>query len=197
MTVAAILAGGRARRLGGRDKCALRIGGDTFLRRQVRTIAPVVRRVIVVGYAGSQPLPGDVAAIPDRVPGAGPLAGLDAALEAAAGDDVLLLACDMPFVSRALSRHLLALGRDSKWNAVVPRTDRGYHPLCAVYSASCRDIVRDRLARGRLRMIELLGELRVRTVEGQELAQFGDARRLLANVNTDADLAALEALQNH
>ncbi|SRR5579872_3170135 len=197
MAVAAILAGGRARRLGGRDKSALRIGDDTFLMRQVRAFAPVVRQVIIVGYTGSHPVPGEVAAVPDRIPGAGPLGGLDAALDAAAGDDVLLLACDMPLVPAALGRHLLTLDRDSEWNAVVPRTDRGYHPLCAVYTASCREIVRDRLARGQLRMIELLGELRVRTVEGQELAQFGDARRLLANVNTDADLAALEALQNH
>jgi hypothetical protein len=46
-------------------------------------------------------------------------------------------------------------------------------------------------------MIDLLEDLQVRTVERLELAQFGDATHLLANVNTDADLAALEALQDH
>jgi molybdenum cofactor guanylyltransferase len=197
MAVAAILAGGRGRRLGGRDKSALRVADETILARQVRTIAPVVGRVFLVGYRGTQALPEGVTAVPDRVDNAGPLAGLDAALAAAGGEDVLLLACDMPNVSAELARYLGSLCATRKWNAVVPRTDRGYHPLCAVYSESCQGVVRDRLDRGRLPMSELLGDLRVRTVEGAELAQFGDAAHLLTNVNTDADLAALEALQNH
>ena len=197
MAVAAILAGGRARRLGGRDKSALRIGNETILERQIRIIGPIVSQLFVVGSRGGQPLPEGVTGVADRVPDSGPLGGLDAALSAANGNDVLLLACDMPCVSAALARHLVALADRAEWNAVVPRTNRGYHPLCAVYSASCRGAVQSRLDHRQLRMIDLLEEMRVRAVEEQELAQFGDVTHLLANVNTDADLAALEALQNH
>jgi molybdopterin-guanine dinucleotide biosynthesis protein A len=197
MAVAAILAGGRARRLTGRDKSALRIGGHTILERLLDALTPVVQRVLLVGYTGNQAIPADVQMVHDRSPDHGPLGGLDAALAAADGDDVLLVACDMPNVSTALAGRLIALVDRSLWNAVVPRTDRGYHPLCAVYSPACHEAVQRRLGRRQLRMIDLVEELQVRRVEDRELAQFGDAAHLLTNVNTDADLAALEALQNH
>ena len=47
-----------------------------------------------------------------------------------------------------------------------------------------------------LRMRDLLGDLRVRTVEFEELAQFGAPERLLANINTYADLDALGSLSH-
>jgi molybdopterin-guanine dinucleotide biosynthesis protein A len=183
--------------MGGRDKSALNVGGTTILTRQLRAVTPVVSRVLLVGYRGTQKLPEGVTAVPDRVEAGGPLGGLDAALVAACGDDLLLLACDMPNVTTAFAEYLVHLAHESTWNAVVPRTNRGYHPLCAAYSASCHEAVQTRLGRGQLRMIDLLEDLHVRTVECLELAEFGDVAHLLANVNTDADLAALEALQDH
>ena len=45
MTSAAILAGGRARRFGGRDKSALLVGGRTILERQIDALDGVVDRI--------------------------------------------------------------------------------------------------------------------------------------------------------
>jgi len=91
--------------------------------------------------------------------------------------------------------HLIHLRGDA--DAVVPRTERGYHPLCAVYAQSCRRPVERRLDEGSLRMQDLLGELKVQVVSERELDAFGESDRLLANVNTLADLDALESLRNH
>ena len=38
---------------------------------------------------------------------------------------------------------------------VVPKTERGYHPLCAVYTPACLEPVARRLADGRLKLTEL------------------------------------------
>ncbi len=46
-------------------------------------------------------------------------------------------------------------------------------------------------------MQELLDDLRIRTVDGPELASFGEPESLLANVNTRAALEALESQQSH
>jgi molybdopterin-guanine dinucleotide biosynthesis protein A len=194
MTSAAILAGGRARRFDGRDKTQLRLEGRTILERQIEAIQPCTSRIFIVGYRGDARLPRGVAALADREADRGPLGGLDAALAATDGN-VLLLACDMPHVSGGLLSRLTELvdGVD----AVVPRTEDGYHPLCAVYAQSCRERVRYRLERGQLRMVDLLHDLRLRVVDRSEIAPFGRADRLLANVNTQADLDALESLQNH
>jgi molybdopterin-guanine dinucleotide biosynthesis protein A len=55
MTTAAILAGGQARRMAGRDKSQLRIDGRTVLERQVDALNGLVARIWLVGYRGSPP----------------------------------------------------------------------------------------------------------------------------------------------
>jgi len=189
---AAILAGGRATRFGGRDKSALVVGGITILERQIAALASVSDDLLLVGAARDAR---DARAIPDLVAGCGPLGGLQAALTAARHDRVFVVACDMPHVEAPLVRHLAALAGDA--DAVVPRTERGYHPLCAVYARGCLAAVTRHLAERRFRMADLLASLRVRVVETADLEAFGDPQRLLANVNTPAEYAGVEALQGH
>jgi molybdopterin-guanine dinucleotide biosynthesis protein A len=222
---AAILAGGLATRLGGRDKSALLVDGRTILDRQIDVLAPLVDDLMIVGHGatvaqGFQPSDrspalrqahgapssprGETAAphlipgarvIADIVPGCGPLGGLHAALTAARSDVLFLVACDMPYVSSALVEHLLSLAGDA--DAVVPQTERGYHPLCAVYTRACLEPAAAQLADRRLKMLELLHRVRLRAVPIEEIRRFGAPDRLLANVNTPADYAGLETLQGH
>lgn len=189
----AILSGGQARRMGGRDKSRLLIDGRTLLAHQLDVLGPCVRRTWLVGRQAPSPDP-RAESLPDRTPGMGPLGGLDAALTAAGGDAVLLLACDLPNVTTPLLVHLVGLSAGV--DAVVPRTERGYHPLCAVYGPSCGAAVRRRLELGALRMRDLLGDLRVRTVDADDLTRFGSPDHLMFNINTVADLDALNSLSH-
>lgn len=191
----AILAGGRARRFGGRDKSTILIRGRAILDRQIAEAMLVTDDVMLVGAVPGPDRTTAVRPVQDRVPGSGPLAGLDAALAAARDEHVAVIACDMPFVSAALLAFML--DRAGAWDAVVPRTERGYHPLCAVYARACGAAVARHLAEGRLRMLDLLDELRVRAVSVAELGAFGNPDRLLANVNTPAEHDALETLLGH
>jgi molybdopterin-guanine dinucleotide biosynthesis protein A len=195
MTGAAILAGGHSRRLGGRDKSQLRVGGRTILERQIDALGGIVDRIWLAGYRGVAPIGLPLTPIADRVPGCGPLSGLDAALAAADGGSILLLACDLPNVTGRLLHYLIS--RLPGADVVVPRSERGYHPLCAAYAASCRLPVQLRLEAGAFRVRDLLDDLTVRVVDATELAQFGEVDHLLANVNTQADLDALESQRNH
>jgi molybdopterin-guanine dinucleotide biosynthesis protein A len=195
MTSAAILAGGDARRFGGRDKTQLRLNGRTILDRQRDALRGIVDRIFLIGYRGDLAGTAEMTVVPDRIAGHGPLGGLETALAAAGTDNVLLLACDMPNLTRQLLAFLAGALKDA--DAVVPCSERGYHPLCAVYAQSCRMAVETRLQRGQLRMTDLLADLRLRVVDAGELAPFGDPGQLLANLNSQADLDAAESLGNH
>jgi molybdopterin-guanine dinucleotide biosynthesis protein A len=179
---AAILAGGGATRFGGRDKRALVVDGRTMFERQLSALARVTGDIIVVGTP----------AIPDLVPGRGPLGGLHSAFEATTGDVLLLVACDMPFLSAPFLSYLAS--QCVNVDAAVPQTERGYHPLCAAYARSCRPVVTARLADGRLAMKDLLTDLRVRVIAADDINRFGPRHRLLANVNTPDDLDRLDIL---
>ena len=196
---AAILAGGQATRFGGRDKSALLVEGRAILDRQIAALAPLTDDLLIVGgRSGDMARGAEVAqprVIQDIVRGCGPLGGLHAALTAARGNAVMLVACDMPYLSTPFLAFLLSLALEA--DVVVPQSERGYHPLCAVYAHACLEPAAARLADRRLKMRELIDSVRTRIVRVDEIRQFGDPDRLLANVNTPADYAGLEALQGH
>jgi molybdopterin-guanine dinucleotide biosynthesis protein A len=133
--------------------------------------------------------------VADEVPRCGPLGGLRAALAACRGEVLFLVACDMPFVTAPFVRYLFSLA--SAADIVVPRTDHGYHPLCAVYAEGCLDHIDQQLAERRLKMSDLFSDATVRVVETVEIERFGSPHHLLANVNTRADYAGLTALPGH
>jgi molybdopterin-guanine dinucleotide biosynthesis protein A len=196
MCSAAILTGGRARRFHGADKSALVVEGRPILDRQVAALTAVagLQEILLVGGAQTDPR---ARTISDRIPNAGPLGGIHAALStlppAPADATMFVLACDMPYVSTPLISHLLSLARTA--DMVVPRTDRGYHPLCAVYTRACLEPIARLLADGRLKVMNILDEVRVRVVAAEELDRFGECHRLLSNVNTPVEHAALQDSQ--
>ena len=196
MPSAAILAGGHASRFGGRDKSALIVGGLPILDRQMAELEAVSDDVmLVVGECAPATVPARIRVVRDRVPECGPLGGLDTALAAARHDALVLVACDMPFVTARLLGHLLSL--TSEADAIVPRTERGYHPLCAAYTRACQPAIAQRLDRRQLRMMDFLADVRVRVVSAKELQALGDHHRLLANVNTPAEYDGLDLTIGH
>ena len=192
MWSAAILAGGRARRFGGRDKSALIVHGKSILEHQMALLTTLTDDVMIVGARNA---PRAARLVADRVPGCGPLGGLHAALAEARGRATIVVACDMPYLSAPFLAHLLALTDEA--DAVVPRTDRGYHPLCAAYTPACLAPAAARLAEGRMTMVDLFEDVRVRAVTTVEIARFGNSDRLLTNVNTPAEYGGLEAFHGH
>ena len=69
--------------------------------------------------------------------------------------------------------------------------------MCAVYTRACLEPAAAQLADRQLKMRELVDRMRTRVVPIEDIRRFGDPHRLLANVNTPADYAGLEALQGH
>jgi len=186
---AAILAGGRARRLGGADKARLAIGGARIIDRQLAALAAVADDIRIVAndrerYAGL-----GLRVIADVVPEAGPLGGLYSALLDATHDRMLILACDLPFVTPALLQRLVEeSGTGEEIDAVVPRSARGLEPLCALYFRRCAGRVLARIERGELAVGGLAADLRVHELGPEALAPYDDGS-LFENVNTPHDHA--------
>jgi molybdopterin-guanine dinucleotide biosynthesis protein A len=90
----------------------------------------------------------------------------------------------MPYITTALVRRLFSELRDA--DIVVTQTDRGYHPLCAVYTRACVDPIARRLADRKLKVMDLFADVRTRVV-----TLMNADLRLVANVNTPEEFAAL------
>ncbi|MGE5198812.1 MAG: molybdenum cofactor guanylyltransferase [Rhodospirillaceae bacterium] len=189
MQTAAILAGGRARRLGGRDKSRLVVGGRTILARQLDVLQRVVPRIVIVANEPDAFADAGVPVVPDAVPGNGSLGGIYTAL-AHAGGPVLILACDMPFVTAPFLARLIEAGQEA--DIAIPRGHDGYQPLCAHYAPACAGPLRRRIERGALKVVDLMADVRVRELGPDEIQPFDADGLLLLNVNTADDLVRAE-----
>jgi molybdopterin-guanine dinucleotide biosynthesis protein A len=179
---AAILAGGRATRMGGADKALLEVGGARIVDRQVAALAPLVAEVLLVG--GADRAVAGARLVPDLQAGRGPLAGIEAAFVACDADALLVLGCDLPF----LDEKLLRLIRDHAPEklACVPRVEGRAQALHARYSRAILPIVERRLHQNQLRLLALLDELDVAWLDLP-------ASEGLTNVNTPDQLAEVRA----
>ncbi len=124
--------------------------------------------------------------IEDREPQAGPMAGVLAALRRVPEAAWLVLACDLPFVTRDAIQALLD-GRDAARDATAfMATDGLFEPLFALYEPSMRRHLEARRAAGDCSLRQVLADRDVRL-----LCPADD--RVLTNINTPADLAEARA----
>jgi molybdopterin-guanine dinucleotide biosynthesis protein A len=192
MVSVAIQAGGRSERMG-RDKALLPLAGRPLITHVLERAAPLGGDILVTtnkptdyGFLGG------VRLVPDEQPGAGALAGLQTALRAARHEVVLVLACDLPFVSVPLLQYLLALAPQAE--AVIPRWRGELEPLHAVYRRTCLSAIDRSLAAGARRMISFLPAVRSAIVEEDCVAAFDPQGLTFFNLNTPDDLHKAERI---
>src|SRR6478735_2166377 len=131
--IGAVLAGGGGRRIGG-DKAMVELEGRPLVHYPLNVLRAVLDEVAIVAKQ-STVLPGldvEIAIWLEPEEPRHPLAGVVHALRCARGRPVVVVAGDMPFVTRGLVA-ALAGERSRGAAAVVPRAGGRLQPLCARY----------------------------------------------------------------
>jgi molybdopterin-guanine dinucleotide biosynthesis protein A len=172
----------------GRDKALLPWAGATLLDHALRRLRRVCDRVFILCGPDRRYEQRGLPVIVDAVRDAGPLAGVAAGLAALGDEPGLFLAVDLPHVPVPLLAALLerAAGHD----AVVPVSEAGPEPLCAVYTRACLEPAARRLASADLKMTSFWPDVRVLEVPAPELRLFGETHALFRNLNEPSDFDA-------
>jgi molybdopterin-guanine dinucleotide biosynthesis protein A len=209
-----VLAGGKSSRMGtSTDKAFLDFRGQSLLERALAVAGTVCDRVTIVGDPAKfeavlssqfsvlsktqrQSLRTENrelrTVIADIFPGCGPLAGIHAALVHSTAELNLMLAVDMPFVSRELLAFVFAAAEAGDAVITVPRTSRGFQPLCAVYRRDFSTVAEQALRAGKYKVDAAFSSVPVRVIEENELAAAGFSEQSFFNVNTPQDRLAAE-----
>jgi len=186
-----LLAGGKSSRMGtNSDKAFLDFRGQTLLDRALTVMGEVCDRVTIVGDPAKFSKYESVLA--DIFPGCGPLAGIHAALTNSTAELNLILAVDMPFVSRELLAFLFATAEDNHAIITVPRTSKGFQPLCAIYRREFSTTAEQALRAGKYKIDAAFSGVTIRVIEEAELAAAGFSEQSFFNVNTPLDRLAAE-----
>ena len=174
---AVLLAGGQSRRMG-RDKALLALpDGRPLWQRQLdvlRQLAPA--ELFISGFARLG-FPAGVPLLADEFPGCGPLGGIATALGAMVSPRLVVLAVDLPHMTAAFLRGLLA-GYGTGQGVVPQAADECFEPLAAVYPRTALAEARGRLGRGEyalqpfVRTLTAEGKVSARRISQMETALF-------------------------
>ncbi|MBV9404049.1 MAG: molybdenum cofactor guanylyltransferase [Acidobacteriaceae bacterium] len=180
MTAGFVLVGGHSSRMG-RDKALLPGRSRSWVEELASRVEAAAGNVALVGMPQRYAALG-LECMADLRPGLGPLAGIEAALQADRAELNLIVACDMPDIETSWLIRLLDVSKSTAAACVATRDSVGVtHPLCAVYRKNCLAKVQSALNNGRLSVHELLGEME---------AIFLDSEETISNVNTPEEWKA-------
>jgi len=184
-----VLAGGRAERMGGRDKGLLLLAGEPLIAHVVRRLRPQVGKLLISANRnleayrqyGCRVVHDD-----EHERFQGPLAGILAAMGIADTPYLLVAPCDSPRLpSDYAQRMQAALAREQATLGVAFREGR-WQPVFALLPVELRDDLAAYLAAGEGNAGRWLQRHRPVPVE------FSDDPALFCNVNTPEDLMRLE-----
>ncbi len=194
----AVLAGGRSRRFGS-DKRLLPVEGTTLLGRTLALAATLSDDVVLVVADDADvgrvaPViathRGAVRVVTDTRSGAGPLAGLEAALDAARHGLVLVLAGDHPRLGADLLTLLLDTARTlPSARAVTLAGPLGPEPMLTVHRRTSLGEVGAALDAGVRRMVDMLDRLGAHVIDEPTWRARDATGDGLVDIDTPEDLS--------
>lgn len=185
----ALVAGGRATRMGGVPKGLLRVSGEPIAARSLRLFGELFGAALVVANDPAPYAPLGAPVIPDLLPGKGAPGGVHAALSAANTPWVFTAACDMPFLSAAPIEWLAAQREGAP--AVLVRWGGWLEPLHAFWSRECLPLLDAALRAGDPSLQELARVVGARVIEEAEWRRVDPEGRAFENANTPEDAVRL------
>lgn len=188
-----ILGGGASSRMGA-EKGLLEIGNAPLILRTAQLLEPLVQEVTIVGHPERYSHLG-LRAISDRAVQTGaensavrtPLVGIATALSVTGSPWNLILACDLPYLTREWVEWLLARPAKSGAQIVMPRTSAGLEPLAALYRRECAAPILGALERGIRKVTDALSHLQIEYVAEVEWSALDPEHRVLENMNSPED----------
>ena len=184
-----ILAGGQGRRLGGRDKALIDLGGKSLVRRAVERLSLQAAPLALSANGDPQRFAAlGLPVLPDRIAAdAGPLGGIHAGLVWAAGlgaARLVTVAVDTPFFPADLVERLSTASGDDNRPTSAASGD-GLHPTFGLWPVGCAGRLAAFLGDGHRRLGDFAASENAITV-----GFAGGTPDPFFNINTADDLAA-------
>jgi molybdenum cofactor guanylyltransferase len=188
-----ILSGGLNKRMEGKNKALLSVGGQTILDRLQAAFEGLFHEVLLVTKDPLKYLAWDLKIVTDLLPTRSSLTGIHAALFHVSTPHAFITACDTPFLKTGLIRILLD-ELEPKWDVVMPVTGQGSQPLCAIYSKRCIEPIEDQLRNGDPKILNFFSEIKVKEISEERLRVADPDLASFFNINTPEDLRTVEEI---
>jgi len=200
-----ILAGGLSVRFNRQNKAMATVGDENILEHVLHVFRTLFTEIILVTNTPLLYAAWDVSIVTDIYPVRSPLSGIYSGLLYATTSHIFVGACDAPFLQKGLVKTVLD-NIDSRADIFLPSSGKGVEPLCAVYSKKCLPHIErvllkqmendssagnseQRILKKSLKVTSFFDQVRVKTIDEQQLREKDPNLISFFNVNTPDDLA--------
>ena len=184
-----ILSGGLNTRMGGKNKAFLPIGSQRILDRLYNTFRGLFAEVLLVTNDPLQYLLWDLRIVTDLFQIRSALTGIHAGLFHALAPHAFITACDTPFLKKKLIGALLE-ELEPKWDVIIPVTEEGRQPLCAIYSKRCIKPIEWQLKNEGPKIVKFFPKVKVKEIPEARLRSADPDLISFFNINTPEDFSA-------
>ncbi len=184
-----VLAGGRARRMGGEDKGLIRVAGEAMVVHALRGLAPQVGALLINANRNQEryaELGGCHVVADADADYAGPLAGMASAMGRATTRYVLTVPCDSPLLAPGLGERLFGALLADDAEISVAHDGTRMQPVFALLECALGQSIVDYLAAGGRKIDAWYAQRRL------AIADLSDERDMFLNINTPDDHTLLE-----
>jgi molybdopterin-guanine dinucleotide biosynthesis protein A len=189
---AIILAGGKGKRTGYREKALMEFNGKPLITYIIKSLEKVVDDIIISVRDKAQEellisvLPG-YTYVSDVYENTGPLSGILSSLGVCRDEFCFIAACDMPFINENVVE-LLFRKSENHDAAIVRHEDGHLEPLHAVYK--CKPMVfetKEAIKSGKTKILAPIHRMKVNYVEIEDIRKIDPDLKTFININTLED----------
>jgi molybdopterin-guanine dinucleotide biosynthesis protein A len=181
-----ILAGGKSQRMG-QDKALLPFGPTLLIERIIHRLRVLTDRLLIITNTPAQYSFFHLPLSPDLLPDKSSLGGIYTGLRLAETEQILFIACDMPFISIDFLHYLWK--ESPGFDVVIPCNAEGFQPLCALYTKHCLPAITHQIAANQLKITECFHFVRTKVVTETVIRHFDPHGRMFYNMNTPEEYA--------
>lgn len=182
---AVVLAGGENTRYP-MPKGLMEVHGKRIIERQIEIFRSLGLEPVIstntpetYGFLG-------VPMIADTIKRAGPVTGIISVFESTTVREILVTACDMPFIMPEMIEYII---NNRGGEATLPCPGGRLEPLLAVYTREAAMKMKNNLGKGRAPIRELLKDVDTRLVGDENIKKIDPEGTCFMNINTPEDYA--------
>lgn len=190
MVSGAILAGGENRRFPVL-KSFVKINGVAVIEKNISLLKMMCNEAFISTNSPELYFRQQVNMFGDIFPAMGPMSGIHASLLNAKNENLLITACDMPFLNENILSFIckkhLEVTESIPYDATIPIYNKKRQPLCGIYRKTALPFLEKNLLEGKNSMSLFLMEIKTNFINEAEIKEIDPYGNSFVNINTIED----------
>ncbi|WP_228853376.1 molybdenum cofactor guanylyltransferase [Aegicerativicinus sediminis] len=151
-----ILCGGKSSRMG-TEKGLVKINGRALISYVMDALKPIAENIYLVGNS-KEYLNFGLPVLKDMKPNKGPMGGIYTAMSYTKANEILILSCDIPFITTKTLGKLIA-AKENQHGVITLKTSDGRQPLVGIYPTVLRKFIAENLKNNNLKLMTFLSAI--------------------------------------